>query len=123
NSLGCLRFIRALGDTAIITLGNHDLALLVKAQRPGARDNINKSVAPILHADDGAALLDWLRRRPLMHSDQALGWTMVHAGIPREWTIGEAHTHARELEAALRGPDHRELLTNLYGNTPARWSD
>src|SRR5699024_7495805 len=80
DSLECLRLIHDLGDNAIVTLGNHDLALLVKANRPDAANNVNKSAARILLADDGAALLDWLRHRPLLHSDDALGWTMVHAG-------------------------------------------
>lgn len=123
DSLGCLRFIRDLGDTAIVTLGNHDLALLVKAQRPNAIRDINKSVAPVLRADDGAELLAWLRHRPLIHTDQTLGWTMVHAGIPREWSIDEAHTRAKELEQALRGPNHVTVLKQLYADVPALWSN
>lgn len=123
NSLGCLRLIRGLGDAAIVTLGNHDLALLVKAQRPNAADNIHRSVAPILQADDGAELLTWLRHRPLIHTDNTLGWTMVHAGIPREWSIADAHARAQELEQALRGPKYVTLLKNLYADVPALWSN
>lgn len=123
DSLGCLRFIHKLGDAAVVTLGNHDLALLVKAQRPNATAKVNKTVAPVLRADDGVALLDWLRHRPLVHTDDQLGWTMVHAGIPREWTLAEAHARAAELEQALQGPDHAAVLKGLYGDTPARWSD
>lgn len=122
DSLGCLRFIHNLGDAAVVTLGNHDLALLVQAQQPHAGSRINSSLAPILIADDGQTLLNWLRTRPLIHSDDALGWTMVHAGIPAEWDIGHAHARAAELEQALRAPQHGALLQDLYGDTPARWS-
>lgn len=123
DSLGCLRLIRGLGDSAIVTLGNHDLALLVKAQRPGAADNINRSVAPILNAADGDALLDWLRHRPVIHTDAELGWTMVHAGIPRQWDVATAQARAQELEAALRGPEFHTVLAQLFGNAPADWRE
>lgn len=123
DSLGCLRRIRDLGDTVVTTLGNHDLALLVQAEQPDAANQINSSLSPILTADDGATLLDWLRTRPLIHSDDALGWTMVHAGIPAEWDIEQTHARAAELEQALRGPNHGALLQDLYGDTPERWSE
>lgn len=121
DSLGVLRRVRALGERAITVLGNHDLSLLALANRADALQQAPDSLKGLLCADDRDELLDWLRHRPLIHRDTALGWTMVHAGIPSEWSVNEAIERAGELEAALRGPDHRQLLANLFGNTPSRW--
>lgn len=123
DSLATLRYVRALGDAATIVLGNHDLSLLALAQQPNAVTLANATLAPILVAPDHMELLDWLRHRPLIHTDNSIGWTMVHAGIPAEWSIAQAHARAAELEAALRGPCHRNFLRHLFGNTPDRWAD
>jgi len=106
-----------------VVLGNHDLSLLALAQRPDARRAANDSLKDLLSAPDCGELLEWLRHRPLIHRDESLGWTMVHAGIPAEWTIEETVERAKELETALRGPDYREFLAQLFGDTPARWSN
>lgn len=123
DSLGCLRFVRALGNAAITTLGNHDLALLVMAQRHAERRNHDSGCDPVLTAPDAPALLAWLRHQPVLHSDATLGWTLVHAGIPPEWDLAAARRHAAELEQALRGADHAQLLTDLFGDHPAAWDD
>lgn len=121
DSLGVLRRVRALGKRAITILGNHDLSLLALAHRPDALQRAPDSLQSLLRADDRDELLDWLRHRPLIHRNPDLGWTMVHAGIPGEWSIEEAIARAGELENALRGPEHHQLLANLFGNTPSRW--
>ncbi|MES1941561.1 diadenosine tetraphosphatase [Salinisphaera sp. T5B8] len=122
DSLGVLRRVRALGERAITVLGNHDLSLLALAQRNDAIEKAKPGLREVLEACDGDALLAWLRHRPLLHRDPALDWTMVHAGIPPSWTVAEAQARAQELEAALRGPDHRDFLAGLYGNTPSHWA-
>lgn len=121
DSLGCLRFVRALGANAITVLGNHDLALLVFAQRDDGPAYTNPDLAAILAAADSQQLLYWLRQQPLLHHDPELGWTMVHAGIPAEWNITDALGYAAEVQACLRGADHQALLARLFGNQPARW--
>ncbi|MES1925916.1 symmetrical bis(5'-nucleosyl)-tetraphosphatase [Salinisphaera sp. T31B1] len=120
-SADVLRRVRSLGNQATVVLGNHDLSLLALAQRPDALDKANGSLKALLCAPDRDELLDWLRHRPLIHRDESLGWTMVHAGIPAEWDMQDAVRHAHELEAALRGSEHREFLAQLFGNTPERW--
>jgi len=121
DSLAVLRRVKALGERAITVLGNHDLSLLVKTSQANALERVNPTLRPILEASDCDALLEWLRHRPLMHRDTALDWTMVHAGIPPEWSIAQAQARAAELETALRGPDHAAFLAQLFGNTPQRW--
>ena len=120
DSLATLRLVKSLGDRAEVVLGNHDLHLLtvaagfVKAHRG---DTLND----ILQAPDRDELLTWLRHRPLLH--RASGFTMIHAGLLPDWSIAQAQALAREVEAALRGPDYLEFLANMYGNSPDRWRD
>ncbi len=120
DSLGVLRFVKSLGERAVVVLGNHDLHLLtvaagyVKAHRGDTLDEI-------LSAPDCAELLTWLRRRPMLHHDQ--GYTMVHAGLLPNWTIAQAQSLAHEVETALRGPQYLQFLANMYGNQPNSWDE
>jgi bis(5'-nucleosyl)-tetraphosphatase (symmetrical) len=122
ESLECLRFVRDLGDRAIVVLGNHDLHLLAiaaGARKPRKKDTLDK----ILRAPDRGELLDWLARRPLIHRDTRLGFTLVHAGLPPQWDIPAAQRAATELETALRGRLAEDFYANMYGNDPDRWSE
>lgn len=121
ESLQCLRFVRELGDAAITVLGNHDLHLLALARRPDESADEHPSLQPILTAPDREALLDWLRQQPLFHRDTDLGWSMVHAGLAPGWTPAAAEDCAREVEAALSGPDHHRFLEHMYGDQPDCW--
>lgn len=123
GSLACLRTVRRLGEAAVCVLGNHDLNLLALAQRPDALERANPTLRPILEAPDREPLLEWLRRRPLLHHDAGLGWTMVHAGLPPDWDLAMAQSCAAEVEAALRGPGYREFFRCMYGDEPGRWCD
>jgi len=120
DSLRCLRFVRGLGDRAVAVLGNHDLHLLCVAEgveRGGRRDTL----ADVLAAPDREEILDWLRRRPLMHVEDR--HALVHAGLLPSWTVQRARALAEEVEAELRGPGYRAFLARLYGNEPERWSE
>ena len=120
DSLATLRFVRDLGEGAITVLGNHDLHLLTVAAG-FARLHRGDTFQDILEADDRTALLEWLRRRKLMHLDE--GWAMVHAGLLPQWSVGYALSLAREVEAVLGGDRHEELLRHMYGNEPEAWDD
>ena len=121
-SLDVLRFVADLGDRARVVLGNHDLHLVASARgarRPRSKDTFHD----VLEAADGEALIDWLRRRPMIHHDPERAFVMVHAGIAPAWTVGDAIGYGEELSRALEAPDHRRLLRNMYGNEPDRWRD
>jgi len=72
ESLQTLRFVRALGDSAITVLGNHDLHLLAVMQRVRT-ESAQDTLGDILRAHDRDPLRDWLRQLPLgacRHSPQ-----------------------------------------------------
>ena len=120
QSAQTVRFAKRLGERQVTVLGNHDLALLVIAdgiKKPHRGDTFDD----ILSAPDRDELIAWLRHQKMMHAGD--GYAMVHAGLLPQWSIAQALALAREVEAALQGPDHREFLQHMYGNEPARWRD
>jgi bis(5'-nucleosyl)-tetraphosphatase (symmetrical) len=123
RSLETLRFVKGLGERAITVLGNHDLHLLAVWQHKQRHFKANDTLGPIFEADDGEALLQWLRQQPLMHYDATLDYAMLHAGLPPQWGLEEALARAAEVEAVLRGERFHEFLGHMYGNRPARWSE
>ena len=123
ESLEVLRLIHGLREHSIVTLGNHDLSLLAIAVRePEARARTNPDLRRVLEAGDSITLVDWLRSQSMLHHDDTLGFTLVHAGLAPSWTLKQALHIAREVERTLRGPGHRGLLQRMFGNRPARWS-
>jgi bis(5'-nucleosyl)-tetraphosphatase (symmetrical) len=120
KSLEVLRFVRSLGERAISVLGNHDLHLITQAEgfeRPRRDDTLTG----VMDAPDGKSLVDWLRRRPMMHAEGR--YAVVHAGLLPQWSVTKALSLAAEVEAALRSESYRDFLQRLYGSTPDRWSD
>src|SRR5919201_5081546 len=74
QSLEVLRFVKALGNSAVTVLGNHDLHLLTVAHGRG-RLKPQDTFTDVLAAPDRDDLLTWLRHRPLLHHDAACGLT------------------------------------------------
>ena len=110
KSLKTIRFIKSLGDSAVVVLGNHDITLL--AMYYGALCP-NASLKKILKAKDGEELINWRRTRPVMHVDESLGFCLVHAGVSPVWTLKKATKYAKEMETALRGDDIKTWLENV----------
>jgi bis(5'-nucleosyl)-tetraphosphatase (symmetrical) len=124
RSLDVLRRVRALGAAAITVLGNHDLHLLAAALTPSEQLKSQDTLGEIFTAPDRDDLLDWLRRRPVLHHDPELNYTMIHAGLPPQWDLTLAQGCAEELESALRDDDRcMALFGHMYGDHPTRWSD
>jgi bis(5'-nucleosyl)-tetraphosphatase (symmetrical) len=120
ESLETLRLVHSLREQSIVVLGNHDLSLLAISERSEAdQRRVNQDLQRVLFAEDRDALIDWLRLRPLLHSDRTLGWMMIHAGLSPKWTTTHAEKHAREVEHRLHGDGRRKLLRNMYGDFPA----
>ena len=117
QSLEVLRFVKALGDGAVTVLGNHDLHLLTAAYGRG-RLKSQDTFTDVLTAPDRDDLLTWLRHRPLLHHDATFGMTLLHAGLPPQWTLAMAQAYAAEAEAVLRGAEYLLFLDNLAGPTP-----
>ncbi|WP_277187158.1 symmetrical bis(5'-nucleosyl)-tetraphosphatase [Caballeronia sp. BR00000012568055] len=120
KSLRTLREVIALGSQATVVLGNHDLNLLSVAaglRKPKKGDTLDD----ILNARDSRDLIEWVRHKPVAHFEN--GALMVHAGVLPQWDVTTTMELANELERALRAPDWKKTLAELYGNEPHRWDD
>ena len=122
NSVQVLRYIMSLEDRARVVLGNHDLHLLATSQ--GIRKfNTRDTFSDVLDAPDAAAILDWLRHQPLLYTDPALDFTMVHAGLAPQWDLAEATALATEVSSLVAGADWVEFFDHMYGNEPRCWQN
>ena len=120
KSLEVLRYVKSLGDRAVVVLGNHDLHLVTQLEG-FERRRADDTFQDVLCAPDAKELVDWLRTRPMMHVEG--GWAMVHAGLLPGWNVPKALSLAKEVEAALRASNYRDFLANMYGSKPERWDD
>ncbi len=120
QSLETLRFVYQHRKSIVTVLGNHDLHLLAIAggyKIPSRSDTLDD----ILDAPDKDELLSWLRQQPLLHHDKDLAYTMVHAGIPPQWSLKKAIKRAQEVEAVLKDERIGLFLATMYGNEPSIW--
>lgn len=122
DTLATLRYLYRLRDSITIVLGNHDLhfiAVYYGLRKSGKNDTLGE----LLIAPDRSDLVYWLRHQKLVHHDASLGYAMVHAGIPPQWTLQDALIRSREVETVLQSKNPESFLSGMYGNTPAIWSD
>jgi len=120
RSLAVLRFVKELGERAVVVHGNHDLHLLTLAAGHAKRRD-DDTFDDVLAASDRDELLDWLRFRPMVHVEDE--YLMVHAGLLPAWSVAQAQDLAAEVEAELRARRYRLFLAELYGSRPEAWDE
>ena len=122
ESLACLEFVKSLGESSRTVLGNHDLHLLAVAnniRKPHRKDTLDE----ILNAKNANELLNWLKTLPLLVHDTDLNITMVHAGLPSQWTLEQAQQLAQETETLLRSDQFNDFIKYMYGDEPDVWTE
>ncbi|MGN7614512.1 symmetrical bis(5'-nucleosyl)-tetraphosphatase [Magnetococcales bacterium HHB-1] len=109
DSIKVLQFVKNLGSRAITIMGNHEawaLGGLSGQQSPLFQHYAEK----LLDHPERDLWCQWIAERPLMHHDEQLGYTMVHAGLPPQWNIPTALGHAKKAEQILKNPLKRQQL-------------
>lgn len=126
KSLATLRLIKQIGENgglpAKVILGNHDLHLLA-CYHTDRSVKKKDTFSDILNTPDCDELMAWLISQPLMIWDKQSNFVMTHAGIPHIWNIEKAYSLSQEVFQALQHSNPRVFFENMYGNSPALWSD
>jgi bis(5'-nucleosyl)-tetraphosphatase (symmetrical) len=124
NSADVLRFARDMGkDIVKVVLGNHDLHLLANAAGVDVHRHRMDTMESVLEADDHEELITWLRHQALFFHDEKLAFSMVHAGLPPDWTINDCLLRAKEVETVLQSKDWHQFFHHMYGNEPKVWTE
>ncbi len=119
DSLKVLRYIKSLGASAVVVLGNHDLFLLAVAEGI-ATVRPEDTLQAILAAPDRDELLAWVRQQRLFYREDP--FVLVHAGLLPQWSIKETEELAQEVETGLRSPTYKDVLRALYPSKHLQWS-
>jgi bis(5'-nucleosyl)-tetraphosphatase (symmetrical) len=118
-SLDVLRWAFAHRERLTVVLGNHDLHLLARAvgaAEARKEDTLDETLA----APDCEKLLEWLKRRPLVHHFGP--YVVVHAGLAPDWNIDLTRGLAETVAARLAGPDSDEVIRMLYTRRDLSWN-
>lgn len=120
DSLATLRFVKSLGQSAKIVLGNHDLHLL--AVYAGIK-KVKKQdkLAALLAADDVEDLMHWLAQQPLLQQIGDDNAYMSHAGISPQWDLQQAIEQADFAQQKLSSKNRHQWLSAMYGEKPNDW--
>ncbi|HNL79549.1 MAG TPA: symmetrical bis(5'-nucleosyl)-tetraphosphatase, partial [Agitococcus sp.] len=123
DSLAVLRRVKALGSSARVVLGNHDLHLIACFYGYSIAKKKDRT-ANILTASDGQELINWLRHQPLFLDIPHQQAVISHAGIPPCWNLTQARTLASEVSQVLKNEVQlHQFLGGMYGNSPALWHE
>ena len=120
SSLEVLRWASLHDHCLTIVLGNHDLHLLARAANV-TRAKSDDTLDEVLAAPDRDLLLDWLRRRPLVHRESPI--VLVHAGLVPAWDLAETCRLADAVSARLVSEDGAAFLEQLYARRTTAWRD
>jgi bis(5'-nucleosyl)-tetraphosphatase (symmetrical) len=120
DSLDVMRWAMDQGDRLSVVLGNHDIHLIARyygVTTGKKRDTLDD----VLDAKDVSQMIEWLCERPFLVREGP--YIMVHAGLMPEWSADKAEGLAADAAAALRTGKRRELLRDVYDDSPKRWDD
>lgn len=120
HSLETLDKVISLGNAVTCLLGNHETHLM------GAAYGIRQvhpfdTITPILQSPKLWSYIEWIRQQHMALYQN--GWLMVHAGVAPQWDLAQTLTCAQEVENALRAPDVKDFIREIFSNQPNRWSD
>ncbi|MFT7687160.1 MAG: bis(5'-nucleosyl)-tetraphosphatase (symmetrical) [Candidatus Azotimanducaceae bacterium] len=120
KNLETIEFIMSLKHSEII-LGNHDLHFLAVASRR-KKISTKDTFGDVISSPKLPEIIDWMRSQALILRIEEFNYSLVHAGIPPNWSVAEALSYGREVEDVLKGEDYKHFLDHMYGNEPAVWS-
>lgn len=119
DSLQTVQYVKALGDSAVTILGNHELSALAYWR---LRKKAPKDLESLFHHPEAEEIMNWMEGLPLAHYSPDYDCLMVHAGVPRDWSLTQTMARAAELQMVLKSPQKMDYYRHMYGDHPSQWS-
>lgn len=124
QSLQCLEFAMK-NDFVQFVLGNHDLnlvAVMLGFKTAHAKDNTQE----IINHNQHKKIIDYLLSSPFLlkiGGSKSSEIYLTHAGISPEWDFSLASINAKILQQELSGNNGKNIVKNMYNNSPNKWSE
>lgn len=122
ESLETIRFVRSLGKSFKMVLGNHDLHLLA-IYHGIKRNKKSDKLERLLSAPDLPDIVKWLSKQPLLLKIPKEKAYLSHAGFNPQWTLKEAKENAKFAEKLISSKAQKNWLAAMYGEKPNNWAD
>jgi bis(5'-nucleosyl)-tetraphosphatase (symmetrical) len=122
DNVSVVKRVMAMGDSAVVVLGNHDLHFLA-VHRGGHTPSRSDTFSDLLDSSLADDASDWYRQQRFFYRDKSLGYVMAHAGIPHLWKMKQATALAAEVETVIRGAECEHYFQQMYGNEPDVWQE
>lgn len=106
DSLKVLNYLKKLGSSVKIVLGNHDINFIIENGKK-IKKNQNKE-------NNIAVLVDWLRNQPVLIVDNDKKIIMSHAGFSPQFNIKTIQICANEIEDILKSDRYVYFSNFLY---------
>lgn len=112
DSLKVLCFLKSLGKSIKLVLGNHDLHLIAAyfGIKNKKNKNYNNYLLNYLHSQE---LINWLCIQPFIQIDHEKKIIMSHAGITPQWDLQTAQNCALEIHLELSN-NSKSFLNLVY---------
>lgn len=122
ESLETIRFVKSLGKSFKMVLGNHDLHLLA-IYHGIKKDKKSDKLEKLLSAPDLDEIVKWLSKQPLLLKIPKEKSYISHAGLNPQWTVKEAKENAKFAENLINSKEQKKWLTTMYGEKPNNWAE
>lgn len=122
KSLETIRYLKDLGNSFNMVLGNHDLHLMsifYGIKKAKSADLLQ----PLLDAPDLPDIIHWLKQKPLLLQTPDNKGFLSHAGLSPQWSTEEALANAKFAQKKLQSDELPLWLSTMYGETPNNWAD
>ncbi|ARC53263.1 symmetrical bis(5'-nucleosyl)-tetraphosphatase [Candidatus Riesia pediculischaeffi] len=132
ESVRVLRYIKSLGDSSKIVLGNHELSMInlfynnfkkkffaENEKKENIRNNID--FQRMFLENDIEDLVIWLKSQPILQIDSEKKIIMVHAGIHPYWSLQDVISYARDIENFIRIEEAEFFERFIQLNRSYRW--
>lgn len=119
-ALPLLQFVISLENKASLIIGHNEIALL-RCLNTHNETFAHDAFDDVYGADSDTQqrVTHWLKNQPLLQ--RVNGYTLVHAGIPPQWSLSQSVALATELSFSLSSGNLQTFLLNTEGDTPTLW--